>query len=109
MKVYNTSGDVVEIDSVPVSTGGGVNEWTEYILDFGTTPVYDKDFTITDGSVTVNSKIAVSMDLVDEGWQWDVCLFTVTPGSGSFSLNCNFEDGNGPVTGNRLIEYQVNN
>jgi hypothetical protein len=109
MKVYNNSGQVVEIDSVPVpSGGGGVNEWTAYTLNFGSgKPVYDKDFTITNATVTANSKIAVAMDLADEAWQWDTAIFTVVAGSGSFSLNCEVIPG--PVSGNRLIEYQVTN
>lgn len=105
IRVYNNTGAITETDSDPVSTGGGVNEWTAYILSFGTTPVYDKDFTVIDASVTTTSKIAVAMDLADEAWDWDTAIFTVVAGSGSFSLNCELEPG--PVTGNRLIEYQV--
>ncbi len=109
IKVYDNTGALTATNSEPTPTGGGgVNEWTGYTLNFGSgKPVYDKDFTITDASVTANSKIAVAMDLSDEAWEWDTAVFTVTPGSGSFSLNCELIPG--PVSGNRLIEYQVNN
>jgi hypothetical protein len=111
VRIYSSGGVVVETDgeAAPSGGGGGVNEWVEYTLDFGSAPaVYvDKDFTITDATVTTTSKIAVAKDYTDSEWDWDDAVFTVTPGSGSFVLNCELIPG--PGIGTRKIEYQVTN
>lgn len=84
---------------------------TEVEIDFGSTPVYNKKFTVTAAGVTPSSKIMVTPSgdvptgLTDDEWEWDVIGLAAKPGSGSFTLHaCAIP---GPVSGKRKILYTV--
>lgn len=92
------------------TTGGGT--WTEVEIDFGSTPVYDATFTITDAAITSS---AVKMVLVPCGkaatgrtaddWQWDGGTFVANPGTGSATCYATFSPG--PIVGPRKLQYQI--
>lgn len=91
--------------------GGGSAVWTEEELDFGSTPVADKTFVITDATVTATSKIAVvgsakipTAGTGDEGLL-DIVVYTAKPAAGSFTIYAMALPG--PIQGNRNILYQV--
>lgn len=92
--------------------GGGGGTWTEVEIDFGSTPVYDATFTITDAAITSS---AVQMILVPCGkaatgrtaddWQWDGGTFVANPGTGSATCYATFTPG--PIVGKRMLQYQI--
>lgn len=91
---------------------GGPSTWTEVDIDFGTTPVYDATFTITNAAITSS---AVKMILVPSGkaatgrtaddWQWDGGTFVANPGAGSATCYATFSPG--PIVGRRKLQYQI--
>lgn len=93
----------------PAAPGGGT--WTEAEVDFGSTPVYSKTFTITDGTVSGTSKVAVvpcgkiATGGSEDDWEWDAITFAANPGAGSFRVMASAFPG--PVAGKRKISYQV--
>src|SRR5574343_396988 len=92
-----------------VPAGSGSTTTTETTINFGTKPVYDKSFTITDAGVTGSSKILIfpsgnaPSGRHSDDWQWDSITFAAVAGSGQFTLYAN---ANGPVEGTRNIYYQ---
>lgn len=93
------------------SGGSGGAVITEVEIDFGSSPVYDKTFTITDASVSGTSKIMVTPSgaaptgLTSDEWLWDALGFAALAGSGSFTLYAHAQPG--PVSGKRKILYTV--
>jgi len=91
-------------------SGGGAS-WTEVEVDFGTEPVYEASFTITDGAITGTSKIQVlpcgkaATGRTADDWQWDGATFAANPGSGSATCYAVFTPG--PVVGPRKVQYSV--
>lgn len=94
-----------------IAPGGGGGTWTEVEIDFGSTPVYSKTFTVTDGTVSGTSKVAVvpcgkiATGGSEDDWEWDGISFAANPGAGSFRVMANASPG--PVAGKRKISYQV--
>ena len=92
--------------------GGGAASWTEVEIDFGSTPVYDATFTITDAAITSST---VKMALVPCGkaatgrtaddWQWDGGTVVANPGTGSARCYATFTPG--PIVGRRKLQYQI--
>lgn len=95
--------------NLTISGGGG--SWTEAEVDFGSTPVYSKTFTVTDATATGTSKIVVSPSgtvatgRVGDDWEWDAIIFAALPATGTFTLTALAEPG--PVVGKRKIFYQI--
>ena len=93
----------------PAAPSGGT--WTEVEVDFGSTPVYSKTFTVADGTVSGTSKVAVvpcgkiATGGSEDDWEWDAITFAANPGSGSFRVMASAFPG--PVAGKRKISYQV--
>lgn len=91
--------------------GGGGGTWTEIEINFGSTPVYDAQFTITDASITSASQVAVvpcgeaATGRVTGDWEWDGATIAALPGSGSAVCSISFSPG--PVVGARKFLYQV--
>lgn len=91
--------------------GGGGASATEIEVNFGTKPVYDAQFTITDAAISPTSKVVVtpsgkvSTGRVSGDWQWDGATFAALPGSGSAICFATFHPG--PIVGTRLLQYQV--
>lgn len=110
----NPGDTLVWNGTVWVSTpaGGGGGTWTEVEIDFGSTPVYEATFTITDAAITSS---AVKVILVPCGkaatgrtaddWQWDGGTFAADPGTGSATCYAAFFPG--PIVGKRKLQYTV--
>ncbi len=85
----------------------------EVEVDFGTTPVYDAEFTITDTNITSSSIVSaqesgkVATGRVSGDSRWDSISCSVIPATGSASLYCIAIPG--PVVGRRTVRYQVSN
>ena len=91
--------------------GGGSFSATEIEVDFGTKPVFDALFTISDGAVSATSKIVISESgkpatgRVAGDAQFDSISAAANPGTGSFALYCMARPG--PVVGKRKLQYSV--
>ena len=92
--------------------GVGGASWTEVEIDFGTVPVYEATFTITDAAITSSAvKIAIipcgkaATGRTADDWQWDGGTFAANPGAGSATCYAAFFPG--PIVGKRKLQYQV--
>lgn len=103
-----------QIDALIAGGGGGggtADAWTETEVDFGTTPVFDAQFTITDAAITSSSKINVlpcgkaATGRTADDWQFDGAVFAANPASGSATCYATFIPG--PIVGKRKIQYLV--
>lgn len=91
--------------------GGGSVSATEIEVDFGSSPRFDAEFTVSDASVTSSSsviasesgKAAAGRSAGDSAWDSIACA--ALPGSGQFTLYCTAHPG--PVVGKRKIQYLV--
>jgi hypothetical protein len=104
---YNDPANTLTIDAA----GGGGGSWTEVDVDFGSTPVYTKEFTITDGTITAASTMQVlpcgkaAMDRTADDWLWDSGSFSALPGTGTATCYAVFSPG--PIVGKRKIQYMI--
>lgn len=78
--------------------------------DFGSTPVYDASFTITDAQISGTSTVLVTPGGAATGrtaddWQWDGASIGVVPGAGTATCYVTFSPG--PVVGRRKFNYTV--
>jgi hypothetical protein len=102
-----TTGDTITISA---AAGTGSFSITETEIDFGTTPVRTKKFTVTDAAITAASKIMVTSSgniatsRVGDDWEWDSINFTAKAGSGQFTLTA---FASGRVRGARKIFYTI--
>jgi hypothetical protein len=94
------------------SGGGGGGTVTEVEVDFGTTPVFDATFTITDAAITSSaSKVVISESgkpatgRVAGDAQWDSILCSANPSAGSAAVYARANPG--PVVGKRKLQYSV--
>ena len=101
-----------EVDvTINATGGGGSASWTITEVDFGSAPVYDKEFTITDALVGAGSNVAclpsgkVATGRVGNDLAWDSLVCAALPASGSFTLTVQANPG--PVVGKRNILYQI--
>jgi hypothetical protein len=85
---------------------------TEIEIDFGTTPVRAKRFTITDALVTgstkkilVNPSGNVATGRGSDDWEWDSIQFAAKANTGNFTLYAN---ASGKILGKRKIFYTIN-
>jgi len=94
-----------------VSIAGGGGSWTEVEVDFGSSPVYGAEFTITDAAITAASKVQVlpcgkaATGRTADDWAWDGAAFAANPGAGSATCYAHFLPG--PVVGLRKVQYSV--
>ncbi len=93
------------------ATGGGSAAWTEYEVDFGSTPTYDATFTVTDAAVSGITEVAVVQSGATATGRaagdalFDSITYAAVPAAGSFTLYALASPG--PVVGKRKILYQV--
>lgn len=111
---YNADGREVGSAGIAGSNGtdgaDGALTVTEVEIDFGSVPVREKHFTITDAGVSATSKIiavqsgkaATGRD-ADEN-EMDALVFNCKPETGQFVLNAFAIPG--PVTGKYKVNYQ---
>ena len=84
---------------------------TRVEIDFGTSPVWEKTFTITDAAVTALSNVSVNASSktatgrVGNDALWDGLFLATTPAAGSFELSALAVPG--PVVGRRVVQYQI--
>lgn len=85
--------------------------WTEVEVDFGSSPVYGAEFTITDAAITAASKVQVlpcgkaATGRTADDWAWDGASFAANPGAGSATCYAQFLPG--PIVGKRKVQYSV--
>lgn len=102
------SGAVITV--TPSGSPGGAS-WTELEVNFGNTPVYDANFTITDAAISAVSKIIVvpsgktATGRTSGDWQWDGATFAALADVGFATCYVTFTPG--PIVGRRNIQYQV--
>ena len=93
------------------AASAGSATWTEYEIDFGSTPVHDASFTVVDAAVSATSEVAVvqsgatATGRAAGDAQWDSIAYAAAPGAGQFTLYALAYPG--PVVGKRKILYQV--
>lgn len=92
--------------------GGGSGAVTEIEVDFGSTPVYDATFTITDAAIisSANSVLITESGKPATGRvagdaQWDSIVCSTNPGVGSAVVYVQALPG--PVVGKRKLQYMV--
>jgi len=94
-----------------VSATGGPGGFaiTETEVNFGTTPVVEKTFTVTDAAITPTSKIIVTESgsigtgrVASGDSLWDTITYACIPATGSFTL---FAKASGSVVGFRKLFY----
>lgn len=84
---------------------------TEIEIDFGSVPVFEKSFAVTDAAVSGSSMIhaiesgSPATGRADGDALWDAIVLSAKPGSGSFVLNAKACPG--PVVGKRKAVYLV--
>jgi len=106
----NVNYKITAADALAGAGGGG--SWTEVEIDFGSTPVYDATFIITDALITSSAVKVVlvpcgkaATDRTADDWQWDGGTFVANPGVGSATCYATFHPG--PIVGKRKLQYQV--
>ena len=113
--VLDSGGDdsedqILVINNVTTISSGGAS-WTEVEIDFGTKPVYEASFTITDAAIIGTSKMQVlpcgkaATGRTADDWQWDGACFAALPAAGSATCYVTFSPG--PVVGPRKVQYSV--
>lgn len=91
--------------------GGGGGTWTEIEVDFGTTPVADKLFSVSDGTVSSTSKVIImesgkaATGRIAGDAEWDSITAAALPATGSFTIYALARPG--PVVGKRKLHYTV--
>lgn len=104
-----TDGSKGTLDS---STLGGISTLTEVEIDFGTTPVNNKTFTITDVTITNIKKIIIfpspsnATGQVGNDWEVDGATFSAKANTGNMTLYVNAPFS---MNGKRKIYYQILN
>lgn len=110
--VSGTPGTFEEVRTLTTAVSGGGYTVTEVEIDFGSSPVYDATFTITDAAITSSSvKVVVSAcgkaatGRTADDWQWDGGTFAANPGTGSATCYATFHPG--PIVGKRMLQYSI--
>lgn len=103
------SGSIQELPTGDTLPGAGGLTVQEVEIDFGTTPVTEGVFTITDAGVTGSSRILLSPSgstatgRTGNDYSWETFSFSAVAGTGSFDLYANCS--NGSVVGKRKVIY----
>lgn len=85
--------------------------WTELEVDFGTSPVWEKEFTVEDASVSETSNVSVvasgkpATDRAVGDEAWDGLTASANPSAGSFTIYARATPG--PVVGKRNLLYSI--
>jgi len=108
-----TNGQVEQLQAGDTIAGtGGSAVLTETEIDFGTKPVNNKTFTVTDAGVSGSNKIIVigsasnATGQVGNDWEVDSAMFSAKANTGNFTLYVNAQFS---ISGKRKIYYQILN
>ncbi len=110
---YTTARSNLGLGSAATASASAFSSsWTEVEIDFGSTPVYDATFTITDAAIT-SSSVSVALTpcgkaatgRTADDWQWDGGTFAANPGTGSATCYATFHPG--PIVGKRMLQYSI--
>lgn len=111
--VVLTNGQFEQLQAGDTLEGAdGSATLTETEIDFGTKPVNNKTFTITDAMVSGSNKIIVigsasnATGQVGNDWEVDSAMFSTKSNSGNFTLYVNSQFS---MSGKRKIYYQILN
>ena len=109
--ILNADGTKSTLDSSTLGGGGSVS-LTEVEIDFGTKPVNDKTFTITDAGVSNTNKIIVfpspnnATGQIGNDWEVDNAIFSAKANTGTITLYVNAQFS---MNGKRKLYYQILN
>jgi hypothetical protein len=108
---YDATSQRWRILNTGSGTVGSPGTWSETEIDFGSTPLFSKEFTVVDVTVTATNKIIVIPSgnaptglAVGEG-EFDNIGYSAKAATGSFTLWAVATPG--PVMGKRKIFYQI--
>lgn len=105
-----TLGTNLSMSGTTLNAAGGAGTFavTETEIDFGSTPVTEKTFTVTDALITGSSKIMctesgnVATDRVGADSLWDSIVYSALGAAGSFTL---YARASGAIIGKRKMFY----
>lgn len=107
----HSTGEWLQIGKFKFFDTTSANSYIITEIDFGTTPISSKKFTITAAGVTPTDVIHVftdsteATDRVGDDWEVDMAFFTAVAGTGNFTLNVTSPYN---MVGKRSIKYKVN-
>lgn len=104
-------GGVSNIISFPFTGTGIFGKTVEVEIDFGSIPISEKLFTITDSLSATTSLITVrpsgnpATNRGSDDWQWDSIQFAAKGNTGNFTV---YAKASGKIGGKRKILYTIN-
>lgn len=106
--ISTLQSDVSDLQAAVSGLSGSIAGYSEH--DFGTSPVYDAQFTITNSNITPTSIVIVTPGGAATGrtaddWQFDGASIGVVAGTGSATCYVTFSPG--PIVGKRKFNYTV--
>lgn len=72
-------------------------------VDFGTTPTYNKSFTVTDAECTESKKVFICGTAASDEAEFDSITYAAKAGNGFFTVYAIVLPG--PISGNRTFYY----
>jgi hypothetical protein len=111
-KLGGGTANFLRADGTWAAPAAGSFTASQTTVDFGTTPVDDKEFVITDAACSPTSKVVAAMAYVDtadntadEIATSKVCCSVGVPAAGSFTLSVFANDG--PIAGKFAVNYAL--
>lgn len=104
-----SAADVGGKTVITINGGAGSFAVSETEVDFGSTPVTAKEFTVTDAAIVATNEIMClpsgnpATSRVGNDFSWEVFSFSALAGTGQFTLSA--VCANGSVVGKRKVLY----
>jgi len=76
---------------------------TSATVDFGTTPVYNKSFTVVDADCTTSNKVFICGTAATDEAEFDAITYAAKANNGTITVYANAQPG--PVSGARTFYY----
>lgn len=101
----------IRIDALETAPPGGSATITQATIDFGTTAVSEKDFTIVDAAVVAPTykilvSVALDADTAENPGTEETLVMAARAGTGQFTLRVRVAEG-GAMRGTLKVNYQV--